>query len=100
VRFPDCWNGRNLDSADHRSHMAYAVRGRCPGSHPVEVMKLVVRITWPTRPASADAVTLGGGKVAPTGFHADFWNAWHQPALEQLRWDCIEVAHSCGAITR
>lgn len=99
VRFPDCWNGRNLDSADHRSHMAYAVRGRCSSSHPVEVMKLVVRITWPTRPASAAAVTLGGGMMPSTGFHADFWNAWHQPALQQLRWDCIEVARPCGLVT-
>ena len=26
IHFPDCWDGHNLDSADHRSHMAYAVR--------------------------------------------------------------------------
>src|SRR5262249_38669487 len=23
VRFPSCWDGKNLDSADHKSHMAY-----------------------------------------------------------------------------
>ncbi len=23
LSFPTCWNGVNLDSADHRSHMAY-----------------------------------------------------------------------------
>lgn len=100
VRFPDCWNGRTLDSIDHRSHMAYAVRGRCSSTHPVELMKLVLRFTWTARPASAKAVTFGDGMVASTGFHADFWNAWHQPALEQLRWDCIEVARSCGIVTR
>jgi hypothetical protein len=27
VRFPSCWDGRQLDSRDHKSHMAYAVRG-------------------------------------------------------------------------
>ena len=36
IEFPGCWNGRTLDSADHKSHMAYAgvggVRG-CPSSH-------------------------------------------------------------------
>lgn len=100
IRFPDCWDGRRLDSADHRSHMAYARAGRCPASHPVDVMKLVVRITWPVRPANADAVTLGGGMLRAHGMHADFWNAWHMPTLRQLRWDCIEVAAPCGVVRR
>lgn len=98
VRFPDCWDGRHLDSADHRSHMAYAAGGTCPSTHPVAVMKLVVRITWRTRPTAGSTVTFGGGMVPSTGFHADFWNAWHRPVLQQLRWDCIEVARPCGAI--
>jgi hypothetical protein len=24
VIFPDCWDGRHLDSPDHKSHMAYS----------------------------------------------------------------------------
>ncbi len=99
IRFPDCWNGRNLDSADHRSHMAYSRAGTCPATHPVGVMQLVMRITWPTRPRDASVVTLGHGHVGATGLHADFWNAWRMPALHQLRWDCIEVARPCGALT-
>ena len=34
IRFPECWDGRRLDSADHKSHMAYAVRGRVPVDAP------------------------------------------------------------------
>ncbi len=98
IRFPDCWNGRDLDSSDHRSHMAYSAGGLCPSTHPVALMKLVLRITWPTRPTSEQSVRLGGNMLAATGMHADFWNAWNQPALEQLRWDCIEVARPCGAV--
>ena len=37
IRFPDCWDGRNLDSADHKSHMAYTVGGGCPSNYPVPV---------------------------------------------------------------
>lgn len=37
--FPSCWNGVDLDSADHKSHMAYPETlgnlTRCPDSHPV-----------------------------------------------------------------
>lgn len=98
VKFPDCWNGLTLDAADHRSHMAYAVRGRCPRSHPVELMRLATLVSWPVRPQGAARVTLGGGQLPATGMHGDFWNAWHQPTLRQLRWDCIELAAPCGTI--
>lgn len=45
---PNCWNGTSLDSADHRSHMAYAARNlttgimTCPVSHPVMVPEVVL----------------------------------------------------------
>ena len=100
VKFPDCWNGSSLDSADHRSHMAYAVRGRCPAAHPVELMRLALLVTWPVHPTGADLVTLGDRRLPATGMHGDFWNAWHMGTLRQLRWDCIEVAAPCGTVRR
>jgi len=41
--FPACWDGKNLDSPDHQSHMysttkgAFQEAGPCPDSHPVRV---------------------------------------------------------------
>lgn len=38
IQFPNCWDGANLDSPDHKSHMAYSDAGGargCPASHPV-----------------------------------------------------------------
>lgn len=98
VKFPDCWNGRTLDSDDHRSHLAYASRGRCAATHPVELMRLAVLVTWPVRPARATIVRLGGDHMGPTGMHGDFYNAWHMPTLRQLRWDCIELPAACGEL--
>ncbi|MCW2928186.1 MAG: putative secreted protein [Thermoleophilia bacterium] len=100
VRFPDCWDGRRLDAPDHRSHMAYARRGACPGTHPVELMRVATLVTWPVRPVDPATVRLGGNMMGPTGMHGDFWNSWRQSTLRQLRWDCIEVSAPCGAITR
>ncbi|RYF12241.1 MAG: DUF1996 domain-containing protein, partial [Oxalobacteraceae bacterium] len=39
---PECWDGKNLDTADHRSHMAYPSYGgwgylKCPDTHPYVV---------------------------------------------------------------
>ncbi|MBC7461536.1 MAG: DUF1996 domain-containing protein [Thermoleophilia bacterium] len=100
IRFPDCWNGRDLDSPDHKTHLAYASpKGACPASHPVAVMQLQLLITWPVRPRPASIVTLAGGRLAATGMHADFWNTWQQSTLRQLRWNCIEVAANCGELS-
>lgn len=98
LRFPDCWDGRRLDAADHRSHLAYSRARRCPASHPVSLMRVAFLMTWPVRPQRASFVRLAGGMLPPTGMHGDFWNAWHQSTLEQLRWDCIELANPCGEV--
>ena len=44
VVFPSCWDGVNLDSDDHKSHMSYplgtnADSGDCPDTHPIKVNK-------------------------------------------------------------
>ena len=67
VRFPACWNGKALDSTDHRAHMAYAEGARCPLTHPVAVPELVLRVEYAT--SGGRAVTLASG-AADTA-HAD-----------------------------
>ena len=37
VTFPSCWDGRSLDSANHKNHVAYPERGRCPSGYPVSL---------------------------------------------------------------
>lgn len=98
IRFPDCWNGRQLDSPNHRAHLARSWKGSCPPTHPVGIMRLVMLVSWDVRPRTPAAITLGDGALGPTGMHADFWNTWRQPALVDLRWQCIEVARSCGEV--
>jgi len=29
IRFPECWNGKDLDSTNHKDHVTYAVNGVC-----------------------------------------------------------------------
>jgi len=52
VIFPDCWNGRDLDSPDHKSHMAYSNRGPCPSTHPVRIPRLLLAIPYDGNAAS------------------------------------------------
>lgn len=54
VRFPTCWDGKNLDSPDHMAHMAYPEFGSfesggpCPASHPVRMGQLFYEVIWDT----------------------------------------------------
>jgi hypothetical protein len=84
IAFPGCWDGRRLDSPDHRAHMAYhatggrvGILGRCPSSHPVHVPELTVNVTYPMHDGAG--VALASGSVV--GAHADFFNAWQPAAL-------------------
>ena len=98
VQFPDCWDGVNLDSADHKSHMAYSSRPRksdthiCPRSHPVLVPILLLRVTYASD--GGPDVRLSPGDV--DAGHADFVNAWDQEALAKLVRNCLNVDMYCG----
>jgi hypothetical protein len=80
VNFPSCWDGSRLDSADHKSHMAYSTDGRCPESHPVAVPGLTLLIGYPVA-GGANAELASGGQFSG---HADFVNAWDQRTLAAL----------------
>jgi hypothetical protein len=58
ITFPTCWDGKNLDSPDHKSHVAYATgskandvgpTGSCPESHPVTIPQVMYEVIWDTR---------------------------------------------------
>jgi hypothetical protein len=94
VNFPDCWDGKRLDSFDHKSHMAYARNGRCPAGHPVPVPALSLVYAYPARAVdAAHAVGLSSG--GQYSGHADFINAWNQQALAKLVRGCLDD----GAVT-
>jgi hypothetical protein len=56
ITFPTCWNGVNLDSPDHRSHITYTTlgsgdidvgpTGNCPASHPVVIPQVMYEVMW------------------------------------------------------
>ncbi|MDQ2678829.1 MAG: DUF1996 domain-containing protein, partial [Actinomycetota bacterium] len=93
ITFPDCWNGRDLDSEDHRSHMANSVGGACPRSHPVHVPQLTFAITYPITGTGHD-LTLSSGSTH--GLHSDFFNAWDQDRLVREVESCLHRGAVCG----
>jgi Domain of unknown function (DUF1996) len=99
IVFPGCWDGRNLDSPDHKSHMAYPVRGRCPVSHPVGLPSLSIRLRWKTArgiPSSQLALSSRG----QFSMHADFWNVWSPSVMQWLTSNCLNDTRNCTDIAR
>lgn len=91
--FPQCWNGRDLDSADHKSHMAYPVAGNCPSTHPVPVPKLRQVLRYP---ANGDPARFRLSSGRGFTMHGDFFNAWPVAELERRVRDCIRPIIKCG----
>jgi len=80
---PSCWDGANLDSADHRSHVAYPKRGeadgKCPKTHPVRLPQIAV--------FTRIAPYLGGVHLFSDGtgyFHADYFSGWKAKKLQKV----------------
>jgi Domain of unknown function (DUF1996) len=104
LEFPDCWDGHNLDSADHKSHMAYSQKPvgsdvfECPSSHPVQVPQLRFLIKYLSH--GGPEFRLSSGDISTA--HGDFINAWWfddsrgVDTQAQLVRDCLNVDQYCG----
>jgi hypothetical protein len=108
INFPQCWDGVNLDSADHASHMAYPVTDRtgqvaCPTTHPVAVptviQKVFYTVTAQTGTAGWRFSSDAYGTAASQGgysLHADWINGWDQQTLQRWVKNCINEGRHCA----
>lgn len=95
LQFPNCWNGKDLDSADHKSHMAYPVSGKCPSSHPVVLPR--IESFWRYNVGTGPIGTFAFDSGPYYTIHQDFFNAWEPATLQKLIDKCINpVGIDCG----
>lgn len=106
LSFQNCWDGQNLDSPDHRSHMAYAkaqTDDRCPASHPVPIPTITMNVIYVVEPgADASHYRLSSDKYPldqPGGysFHGDVWIAWDEDIKATWVKNCINAGKDCHA---
>lgn len=104
ITFPQCWNGRDLDSADHKSHMAYPTYGvGCPSSHSVAIPVISLHIRYKQTSAttagwrlSSDGYTVSSSQPGGLSAHADFMEAWEATIRDAFTSNCIQAARDCG----
>jgi hypothetical protein len=117
INAPNCWDGVNLDSADHRKHVAYKKWGndgkaRCPKSHPFIIPAFTMGAWYdtdktldrsgewdPDNPSwhlSSDRMP--GMKPSKPGstFHADWLGAWDDEVLALWTAHCIDRMLNCS----
>ncbi len=88
VMFPSCWNGKDLDSDNHASHVAYpngVSTGECPEGFPVRLPTLFYEIIYQTNAfAGLDGqFAFANGDPTGYGYHGDFLCAWDDGVLQQ-----------------
>jgi hypothetical protein len=91
---PSCWDGVHLDSADHKSHMAYPdpISLTCPADHPVPVPMLEFKMAFPVS-GDMSQVHLASGRGY--SWHYDFFNAWDPETLAAMVTHCINGGLQC-----
>lgn len=94
LRFPNCWDGKNLDSPDHKSHMAYPSGSRCPASHPVVLPRIESFFRYNVGTGPIGTITFSSGPYYTA--HQDFFNAWDPAVLQKLVTNCMNAMVDCG----
>ncbi len=103
LQFPNCWDGTNLDSADHASHVAFALDdlGSCPASHPTPIPQISILLYWQGT-GSVDGWHLSsdnynGFNASPgSTLHADWFGGWNEQAMQTWMNGCIKAVRNCS----
>jgi uncharacterized protein DUF1996 len=95
--FPSCWDGRRLDSPNHRAHLGFPGPDRlCPhGTFAVPALRVTVAYALP--PDARYAIdAFPGQRNDPSTDHAFFVNAAPAPVLAEVV-RCLNARRDCGS---
>jgi hypothetical protein len=90
---PNCWDGVNLDSPDHFSHMAYPVGSRCPTTHPVNIPRVESYFRFRITPGPLGEVFLSSGPWWT--LHQDVFFSWVPTEIQRFTAGCIAAGRDC-----
>lgn len=112
---PDCWDGKYLDSPDHRSHTAYADYSngfgylKCPASHPYVIPQNESKVAWTVTADMYETIAgvvrarlhlssdhmKPGAKPGET-LHSDYMEQWVEAVKRMWEDACINKGLDCS----
>ncbi|KAJ7336775.1 hypothetical protein DFH08DRAFT_622140, partial [Mycena albidolilacea] len=99
-----CWDGKNLDSADHTAFLSGLDNGACPTGFVYMMKAMFFEITWNVGDfsgcwnSSVDKWPFIYSTGDPTGFswHGDFQNGWDTTSLQNTIDPCNNLNDQTG----
>ncbi|RAY13111.1 hypothetical protein DPM19_21705 [Actinomadura craniellae] len=95
--FPSCWDGRNLDSANHRTHIVFpdAATGACPaGTRAVPQLRMTIAYNVPARVGAFALDSFPEQRHNPGTDHGDFANVMPVGLMNRAV-NCINSGRRC-----
>ncbi|KAK2608377.1 hypothetical protein QQS21_003062 [Conoideocrella luteorostrata] len=88
LMFPSCWDGKNMDSDNHKDHVAFpdlVMTGSCPPTHPVRLPSMLFETIWNTAAFKNrnGRFVLSNGDTSGYAYHGDFITGWDSKFLQQ-----------------
>lgn len=108
ISTPECWNGKDLDTNDHRSHVSDMIRNRttgqnaCPATHPYIIPQFTMGVAYSIEAGDDPTMWrlssdhMAPGDVAGSTFHSDWFGAWEDDVLERWQAGCIDKMLNCS----
>lgn len=110
INTPQCWNGVDLDSPDHRSHLADMVRNvntgqaACPATHPKIIPQFTMGVAYSIEAGddptlwhlSSDHMIPAAMRRPGASFHSDYFEAWRDEIRRRWHKGCIENLLNCS----
>lgn len=110
INFPTCWDGKRLDSPNHKDHVAYANGASfgnfgtgCPSTHPVTIPLLFFETYWDTAPFANEwrngksPFVWSMGDPTGYGYHADYMMGWPEATLKSAMASCNDQSGQLSA---
>ena len=90
--FPDCWDGKHLDSPKHKEHVAFRAGSNCPALFPIPIPAVKFVIFYKTS-GDKNGFKLASGMAS--SMHGDLFAAWDEDVMGHRVKDCVVQEVQC-----